>query len=185
LNFKNKVIEKIAKEKKSEIIFSKKKVKTNLLWKFQEKNAWLAYEIAKKLNINEESIFLWLNKVKHRWRLDFIKSNLLVDWSHNIDWLRELKKYINKNLKDKFSKIIYCFTLKKWKKLDLVMSIFWKNKSYILIDTNSDILLNVKQYKKEFLVKNKKYILKQSQKNKNFLYVVFWSLYMIWVFLKK
>ncbi len=120
----------------------------------------------------------------HRWRLEFIKNNLLIDWAHNKDWLIELKKYIDQNLKSKFDKIVYCFSLKKWKNTGLIINIFWKDKTYILVDIKSNMLLDTKDYKNKFLVKSKNYILKKSQKNKKFLYVIFWSLYMIWEFLR-
>ncbi len=184
LNFRNEIIEKTANENKSEIIFVDKIIDTNLLWDFQKKNAGLAYEIAKYLWISELEILNWLQKVRHRWRLEFIKDNLLVDWAHNIDWLKELKKYIDQNLKDKFENIFYCFSLKKWKTPNLVTDIFGKKQNYILLDIDSNMLFNVEDYRNMFLVKDKNYIFSEVEKNPQNLYLVFWSLYMIWEFLK-
>ena len=192
VNIKNKIIEEKALKENSEIIFTNKKIKTNLSWDFQEKNAAIAYEISKFLKIDESKIIDWLQKVKHRWRLEFVSDNLLIDWAHNIDSLKELKKFIEQNLENKFKKIFYCFSIKKWKKINLVLNIFWKNKNYILVDVKSDMLENMEEYtlrkdffgnKKNFSIKTVSEIIFESEKNKKNLYVVFWSLYMIWNFL--
>jgi dihydrofolate synthase/folylpolyglutamate synthase len=116
LNIKNKVIEKRAKEKKAQIIFTNKEVDNNLNWGFQKENAALAYEIAKYIWVKENIISEWLQEIKHIWRLQFIKNNLLVDWAHNEDGLKQLKKYVEENLIQKFDKIYYCFSIKKRKK---------------------------------------------------------------------
>ena len=182
LNFKNKIIEEKAELENAEIIFSDKKIKTNLLWEFQEKNAWLAYEAWKFLWIENKKILEWLKKVDHKWRLEFIKKNLLIDWAHNIDWLKELKYFIKKNLEKKIKKIFYCFSVKKWKNPEMIKKIFWKNKNYIFLDIKSEILEPVNNYKNIFEIKTKKFILEEVEKNPENLYIIFWSLYMIWEF---
>lgn len=206
-NHKNNIIKYTAEKNNSQIIYANRKIKTNLLWDYQENNAAIAYEIWKYLlvslvnstsllslikiskNINKEKalikekILSWLQKVKHRWRLDFIKENVLIDWAHNADWLESLKKFINLNLNKKYKKIYYCFAMKKWKDINLILDIFnLKNKDYILINSKNKIVENMSKYSESFLVKDKDYILKESIKNKGTLYVVFWSLYMIWEF---
>jgi UDP-N-acetylmuramyl pentapeptide synthase len=50
------VIEEVAEKKQAPIIFTNKKISTNLLGTFQEKNAALAYEIAKYLKIDDKKI---------------------------------------------------------------------------------------------------------------------------------
>ncbi len=183
INHHNKVIENKAIEKNAPIIFTDKKIKTNLIWEHQEKNAALSYEICKYLNIEENIILEWLQKVKHRWRLEQISDNVLVDWAHNIDSLKELKNYIDDNLIQKFDNIYYCIWLKKWKKLNLIFDIFWKDSNYVWVDFKSEMLEDLTQIKDLQILKVDE-IKEKSQKNKNNLYVVFGSLYMIWEFLK-
>ncbi len=187
-NHKNNIIEKVAKENKSPIIFTDKKIKTNLIWEYQEKNAWIAYEICKYLKIPEKKILEWLQKVKHFWRLQYVTENLLIDWAHNKDWLIELKKYLdnlNKHIK-------LCFSLKKWKSPKNVLEVFWKEE-YILIDSKNKIIVEepeilkdkiLKYWDFDLQIKTPKEVFKESQENKDILYVIFGSLYMIWEFLE-
>ena len=93
-NFYNKVIEDIAKSKNAPILFSHEKRETNLLWEYQKENAWLAWELALKLGINNKSIDRWLQNVDHKWRLQKITANILVDGAHNQEWIKQLLKYI-------------------------------------------------------------------------------------------
>lgn len=183
LNFKNNIIESIAKEKNAEIIFSNKNIETNLLWDFQKQNAWLVYEIAKYLKIEEKNIIEWLKNVKHSWRLQFIKDNLLIDAAHNEDSLKELKNYIDTNLLEEYEKIFYCFSIKKWKDISLVIDNIWKNNNFILLDINNEMLENLDKYSDKYEFRTKEYILNEVDEKKNNLYVVFWSLYMIGEFL--
>lgn len=189
-NHKNEIIEKIAKNKKAPIIFTNKKIKTNLLWDFQQKNAWLAYEICKYLKISEKTILEGLQKVKHFWRMQYITENLLIDGAHNEDGLFELKKYLEKI--NKKVDIHLCFALKKWKEPKNVLATFWE-KSYTLVDSENKIMVENPKILKEKIwrywdfdlqIKTPKEIFEESKKNINVLYVVFWSLYMIWEFLK-
>lgn len=190
INQQNKVIEDIAKEKKSKLIFTTKKVKTNMLGDFQERNAWLAYEICKYLWINEETILKWLQCVKHNGRLQYLNKNILVDGAHNEWWLKELKIYID-SIKDNFKKINFCFSLKKWKNINLITDIFWIKNNYIIIDSQNMYLENTKILQKQFLEKWKKVeildkddILELASKKEDELFMIFWSLYMIWDFLE-
>lgn len=185
LNFKNEVIENKANEMNSKVIWVDKKIKTNMIWNFQQKNASIAYEIWKYLKIDKKFILKWLKNVEHRWRMEMIWKNILVDWAHNEDWLKELKNYVENNFKSKFDKIFYCFSLKKWKKINMVIDIFWKDKNYILIDIKSDILQKFSDYKDDFTILKKDEILENAKNSKKDLYVIFWSLYMIWDFLKR
>ena len=184
INHKNQVIEKIATKNNSPLFFTNREVKTNLLGDFQKKNAGIAYEIAKYLKIEENIILDWLQNISHNWRLQFIKDNILIDWAHNKNALQELKKYITNNLENKFDKIIYCFWLKKWKNLDLVFDVFWKNKDYIWVLYKSEMLEDLTKFSEIKNFKTKNQILIEAEKNKNNLYLIFWSLYMIGEFLK-
>ena len=184
LNFKNTVIEEVVKEKNAQIIFTDRKVETNLLWEWQEKNASLVYEIGIYLGIAENIILSWLKKVVHSGRLEFLKENILVDGAHNIDSLKVLKNFIKQNLEYKFDQIFYCFWLEKWKNIDMVLDVFWKNENYILVDIESNALEDIKKHSNRFPLRTKEHIISESNKNKKNLYVVFGSLYMIWDFLR-
>ena len=207
-NHKNKIIEKIAEEKKAPIIFTTEKVKTNLVWEYQEKNAWIAFEICKYLlyslplkskEVPEGGrifpiILEWLQKVEHFWRLQYITPNLLIDWAHNEAGLEELKKYLNtidKNIK-------LCFAQKKGKTWDKILKVFNLEKNFILVDSENKLMVENAEILKEILIgqtqgtaptknfeiKTPEKIYKLSENNENNLYVIFGSLYMIWDFLK-
>jgi folylpolyglutamate synthase/dihydropteroate synthase len=125
-----------------------------------------------------------LKKVVHSGRLEFLKENILVDGAHNIDSLKVLKNFIKQNLEYKFDQIFYCFWLKKWKNIDMVLDVFWKNENYILVDIESNALEDIKKHSNRFPLRTKEHIISESNKNKKNLYVVFGSLYMIWDFLR-
>lgn len=182
-NHKNDVIESIAIKNNSPIIFTNKKVKTNLLWDFQEKNAAIAYEICKYLWLKKETILYWLQNVNHNWRLQFIKNNLLIDWAHNEDSLRKLKDYINSNLKQKYENIFYCFSIKKGKSIDLILDNIWRENNFIILDIKSEKLEDLSRCFSEYNHKTKTELLFEVKNNVNNLYIVFWSLYMIWTFI--
>ena len=206
-NHENNVIKKIAEEKKAPIIFTNKKIKTNLVWEYQMLNAWIAFEICKYLlyslplkskEVPEGGrifpiILEWLQKVEHFWRLQYITPNLLIDWAHNEAGLEELKKYLlslDKNIK-------LCFAQKKWKTWDKILKVFNLEKNFILVDSenklmveNADVLSeNIKGLKLSvdnlnLEIKTVNEIFELSEENKDNLYVIFGSLYMIWEFLK-
>ncbi len=213
-NHKNKIIEKIAKQKNAPIFFTNKKIKTNLIWDFQEKNAAIAFEICKYLlnslplkskGVPEGGgifplILEGLQKVEHFGRLQYITPNLLIDWAHNEAGLKELKKYLLKNnpphpsFNNKGgSKIVLCFAVKKWKNSDKIIKIFWEN-NYILVESENKLMVERAEkiktsplaplLKGEGNIKTPEEIFKLSKNKQNNLYVVFGSLYMIWEFLK-
>ncbi len=177
-NHENEIIEKTAKEKKSQIIFTNKKVKTNLIWDFQEKNAWIAFEICKfvlsqnplafgipliKENKYESrdvwqkhlefQIFSWLQKVEHFGRLQYLEKNLLIDWAHNEAGILELKKYLT-SVSDNFEKINLCFALKKGKNIELILKEFWEKNNYFLVDLENSMLEKVEVLQNQFSGKN-------------------------------
>jgi len=208
-NHENDVIENIAKQKKAPIIFTEKKVNTNLVWEHQKKNAWIAFEICKYLWVSEEIILEWLQKVEHFWRLQYITSNLLIDWAHNEAGLEELKKYLYHPQpllsKEGSYNIKLCFAQKKWKTWDKILKVFnWEN-NFILVESENKLMVESSKKLKEiislstegfypqgaprsplynFEIKTPEEIFELSKNNENNLYVVFWSLYMIWDFLK-
>lgn len=186
INFHNHVIEEQTHEKWSYLIFTDKHISTNLVGDHQTRNAALAYEINHYLWVPDDIINKWLQKVSHPGRLEYITPNLLIDGAHNEQWLETLKTYIDTITKD-YSKIIYCFSIKKWKEdktQEYIIERFWKMNEYIIVDYYHNLLakqeeiinqVNISKYN----IHNPKQIHQLAQHNKNTLYVVFWSLYMI------
>lgn len=186
INMHNNTIQKRAQEIWSPIIFTNKKIKSNLLWEHQKKNAGLAYEICHYLWTSDQTIYEWLERVSHPWRLEFLLPNLLIDWAHNKQWLQSLKNYIKK-IKNNYDKIIYCFSTKQWKEKEIRTNIikrFWIENSYIIVEYEHYLLANIKEIKNvcsniNYEIKTPKQITNLAKKNHNNLYIVFWSLYMI------
>lgn len=186
INFHNDVIEKIAQEKESQIIFTSNLIKTNLIWEHQLKNAALAFEICKYLWVPENIILGWLTSIEYRWRLDYIQDNLLIDWAHNEQGINILKKYLSQ-FKDNYKQIVYCFSIKNWKQekiKSLIINPIWNNQEYILIDYKSNSLASLEDLRKNigminYSIKSPQEVKILAKNNKDILYVVFWSLYMI------
>lgn len=184
---KNSEIEKRAKQKKSKIYISERK-KTNLLWDFQEKNAWLAFLVCQYLWITEKNILKWLLEVNHRWRLDFIEKNILIDWAHNLDSLKALKNFLEKE-KYKFNKIYFCISQKKGKDLSQIFDIFWKNGNYLIVKSKNIMLEKIEILEKkaeELWIQIQSFsafqIKEKAKRERENLFLIFWSLYMIWEF---
>jgi len=190
-NHKNDVIEKIAREKNAPIFFTEREENTNLLWDYQKKNAWIAYEIAKYLWIEESIIKIWLMQVKNPWRLEYVQKNLLIDGAHNEAGCKELKRFLVL-VKDNFSDIVYVIAQKKNKSGEIIRSVFSDADNFIFVEgKNNPLLQDPEILKKTFETKGKKGTIKKVQEVKNLalrnpqiLYVVFWSLYMIGDFLE-
>jgi dihydrofolate synthase/folylpolyglutamate synthase len=186
LNFHNEVIEQQAHKIHSPIIFTDKHISTNLVGAHQTQNAALAYEITHYLGAPDEIINKWLQQVSHPGRLEYIAPNLLIDGAHNEQWLEALKIYID-TIKQDYSQIIYCFSLKKWKEdkiQEYIIERFWKEQEYIIVDHYHNLLAQhnniIKEIKNiEYSIKTPHQIKQLAEHNKNILYVVFWSLYMI------
>jgi dihydrofolate synthase/folylpolyglutamate synthase len=127
INFHNTIIEQQAQEKWAPVVFTNKSISTNLLGIHQEKNASLAYEIAKYIQVPEEIISQWLHKVSHPGRLDYFLPNLVIDWAHNEQWLDALKEYLDA-IRNNHTQIIYCFSIKKGKETQIqeyIIERFW------------------------------------------------------------
>ena len=211
-NHQNSVIKEIAQQKNAPIIFTKELVKTNLIWEYQERNAAIAFEICKYVlsppltppfEGGEEQIkniiLEWLQKVVHLGRLQYITNNLVIDWAHNEQWLQELYKYLSSS---ENKSIQLCFAQKKWKDWSKILKVFWeKYCNYILVQSENKLMVESANILREKILENTNVssksfntmniniltpenIFNLSQDNKNTLYVVFWSLYMIWDFLK-
>lgn len=185
INAHNSVIESVAQERGSPVLFAAEEKNTNLLWDHQRKNAALAYEITNYLGISQETILQWLQLVVHRGRLEYICSNVLIDGAHNEDGIRILQQFVD-SLVSQYRKIYYCFSLKKGKSSALITDILGKKKNYLIVNYNSDLLLPVSDILQEFnknqipfTVQTPKDILSQAKANPDCLYVVFGSLYMI------
>lgn len=192
MNFHNTIIEQQAKEKWAPVVFTDTLISTNLLGIHQSKNASLAYEIAKYIDVPEEIISQWLYKVSHPGRLDYILSNLLIDGAHNEQWLNSLKEYLD-TISDDYTQIIYCFSIKKGKEDKIqkyILDRFWRSNTYIVVSYYHNLLAeNVNITKTLWDIDYTTYtpdeIKTLAAKHENILYVVFWSLYMIWWFYHK
>lgn len=189
INHKNIIIEQTAKAKNAELIFTNQKIQTNLLWDHQKNNAGIAFEIAKKIGIQKKYILKWLQRVKHFWRLQYVTDNLIIDGAHNEDWLNALKKYIDSIIK-KYEKVYYCFSLKKGKNIEWIVEKFWDKQNYIIVKNDSNILEKAERLKEQMSwqwinseVNSTEDIFKKSKKEKQSLFIVFWSLYLIGDFL--
>lgn len=184
------LFEKVAKEKEAKVIYPVDEKQTNLLGEYQKKNAALAYEVCKELWIDETIIYKWLQKVKHRGRLEYVLPNLLIDGAHNIDGLSALKEYLE-TVKHSYDEVVLCFSLKKNKVVDLIVETFWKKEQYVIVGYTQNILEPIESLTHQLLSKGitpkvlwVEKIIQKAKKEPRTLYVVFGSLYMIGQFLK-
>ncbi len=186
INIHNQLIEQQADAKWSPVIFTNKEIDTNLIGHHQKRNAALAYEIGVCLQITEEIIHQWLQKVTHPGRLDYILPNLLIDGAHNDQWLASLDAYLQ-TIQDDFRQIIYCFSIKKWKENKIqkyIIDRFGSDREYIIVDQEHQLLMKPHDISKKIWSINSTIQTPEEIKylawiHKNTLYVVFWSLYMI------
>ncbi|MBC7498772.1 hypothetical protein H7170_03965 [Candidatus Gracilibacteria bacterium] len=87
----NPTLEFIANEKNAKVIFAKeRRVITNLLGNHQLSNARIAYEAGVFVGIPSLTIREALLAVDHPGRLQYLRSNLLVDGAHNEDGMNKL-----------------------------------------------------------------------------------------------
>lgn len=186
INTPNTVIEHQAEEKWAPVLFAKQEKNTNLLWNHQKKNAAIAYEIGKYIGIPEDIINKGLQNVSHPWRLEYLLSNLLIDGAHNDQWLAALHLYLQ-SVQNNYTKIVYCFSLKKGKEAKVQSSIiekFGREQEYVVVDYHHNLLTSAQEISQQ-LQPNRSSIATPDEiqqlayHNKKILYVVFWSLYMI------
>lgn len=186
LNINNEVINQQAHEKWSSIIYTDELVPTNLHGRHQQQNAALAYEITRYLWVPYDTILQWLQQVQHPWRLEFLYPNILIDGAHNESWLQVLKSYLE-TIKDQYTDIVYCFSIKKWKEewiRSLIIDRFGHTASYCVMDVEHILLAHTDEIEKQltdisYQITSPHDIIQWAQNNSTTLYVVFWSLYMI------
>ncbi len=183
VNFQNKIIEQIAKDRWAPLIRVWDKKPTNLAWEHQQKNAALAYKIAQSLGIPKQTIRKWLMQVKNPWRLEYILPNLIVDWAHNLDGFQVLKKYLDEIQKNWEN--INLFVMLKANKNEKILKQVFPNLNWVVNLEHSFLdqkklsqTLNLPLFAPEE-------ILKKAQSNPKKLFVVFWSLYWLGEFLRQ
>lgn len=189
----NPTLEQIARERGAPVILPKiKRHETNLLWAHQESNAHIAYEIWKLIWIDEVTIEQALLHVHHPGRMQYLYPNLLVDWAHNEEWLRMLKLYLERIASDqKDIEIVYCFNLKSWKGAHLVTDTFPLVQEWYIVRGENPLLSDAEHLKDAIReqwriahIVTPQELLLQREKNKNKLFVVFGSLYLLGELLK-
>ncbi len=189
---KNATLESIAMNHASLVFFPKDRiVETNLIGEHQISNARIAFEAGIFLGIPELTIRHALKQVDHQGRLQYIRSNLLIDGAHNEDGMKKLKQYLEWE-STKWNKIVYSFNLKKWKSASLVLDIFDDISSWNIIESDwfqvSDPLVMISQIQEVWKITTiitPSDIFTQSENNPTTLFVIFGSLYMLKEFLDK
>lgn len=188
----NTTLEIIANKKQSPILFpTKRDITTNLIWEHQLSNARIAYEAGVFCWIEEPIITQALTHVDHPGRLQYLRSNLLIDGAHNEDGMKQLRKYLEWE-SPKWENIAYSFNLKKWKSASLVLNIFNDISSWNIIESewfqvnDSKIISSqIQESGKKSSVVTPSDIFSQADNNSTTLFVVFGSLYMLREFLEK
>ncbi len=189
INKENRVIQENAKQKNAPVFLVKDQKETNLLGEYQKRNAALAYKICDYLWYKKEDIEQWLQQVQHKWRLEFISQNILIDWAHNEDGLRSLQEFLS-TIQHEYQEIIYGFSLKHGKSTDLITNIFGKDKIYTIIKEKNTMLEPIDNMIREMTQEKKikvtiaspRQIRNLAKKYPKKLYVIFGSLYMIGTF---
>ncbi len=178
-----------ASVKKSPLVVCNKVCETNLLWTHQQENAWIAYEVLRSLGVSRSNVQQWLQNIVHRWRCQWIRNNVLLDWAHNQDWVVALSKYVD-NVTVNFAHLVCVFWTVKKKEAYIKYiqpHLIYGDRNYLfqvdseraerienlpvpfdmkLLDSFDDLLLEAKTYL-------------------DTLYVFYWSLYFIWDILRK
>jgi dihydrofolate synthase / folylpolyglutamate synthase len=189
---KNPTLQGIANNRWSPILFATERtVMTNLLGDHQISNARIAYDTGILLWINTTVIEQALRQVDHPGRLQYLRSNLLIDWAHNEAGMRELRKYI-KWQKWNWENIVYSFNLKSGKSAHLVLDIFPWIDSWNIVKSNGWRVCDaqwladeVEKLWKNTTILSPGEIFVEASKYPNTLFVVFGSLYMMGEFLGK
>ena len=132
----NYTLESIANERSSLIIFSSERsIQTNLFGIHQQSNARIAYEAGVFLGISEMIIEQALQHVNHRGRLEYLRSNLLIDGAHNEEGIENLRLYLNDEI-GKWDTMVLAFNLKEGKSASLVLDIFDTIHDWIIINSH-------------------------------------------------
>ena len=188
----NPTIESIASAKKSLVIFPKKRnIITNLLGAHQISNAQVAYEAGITLWIPDSTIQDALLHIYHPGRLQYLRSNILIDGAHNEDGIKKLKIYLEWK-SEKWENIIYAFNLKKWKQASLVLDIFDNitdliivNSEWFQLNNPNEIVSQIQELWKKAIIATPSDICIRAENNPTTLYVVFGSLYILGAFIHK
>lgn len=188
----NPTIESIASAKKSLVIFPKKRnIITNLLGAHQISNAQVAYEAGITLWIPDSTIQDALLHIYHPGRLQYLRSNILIDGAHNEDGIKKLKIYLEWK-SEKWENIIYAFNLKKWKQASLVLDIFDNitdliivNSEWFQLNSPNVIVSQIQELWKKAIIATPSDICIRAENNPTTLYVVFGSLYILGAFIHK
>ena len=188
----NPTIESIASAKKSLVIFPKKRnIITNLLGAHQISNAQVAYEAGITLWIPDSTIQDALLHIYHPGRLQYLRSNILIDGAHNEDGIKKLKIYLEWK-SEKWENIIYAFNLKKWKRASLILDIFDNiidliivNSEWFQLNNPNEIVSQIQKLWKKAIIATPSDICIRAENNPTTLYVVFGSLYMLGAFIHK
>lgn len=186
INQHNKIIEEIAASKRAPVIFTNKHYTTNLHGSHQTSNAALAYEITTYLWVDKLTILEWLQHVSHPGRLHYLRPNLLIDGAHNQASRISLKQYLD-TIRNNWDNMVYCIGLKKGKEAliqDMLLPMFGETHEYIIVDIDHSLTLPADTIQKQMSSATQALTPGQIhhlvQENPQTLYVVFWSLYMIW-----
>ncbi len=92
----NPTLESIAEKQHAPLILPElRTVMTNMLGEHQISNARIAYEAGIFLGIEKGIIERALLHVDHHGRLEYLRSNLLIDGAHNEDGMKKLKAYLS------------------------------------------------------------------------------------------
>ncbi len=188
----NPTLESIAEKQHTPIIFPEPRpVITNMLGEHQISNARIAYEAGKYLGISDAIAQNALLHVDHHGRLEYLRSNLLIDGAHNEDGMKKLKAYLNRE-QGKWDEIILAFNLKEGKYASLVLDIFSDVKEWNVVDSHGfkvskawSILEQIEEYWKRASIVIPEEVFEASEENPRTLFVVFGSLYMMGEFLWK
>jgi dihydrofolate synthase / folylpolyglutamate synthase len=146
---KNDVIEKICKERNCEYsIAETTNLKLGLEGEHQKKNAGIAVNVAKMLDISPKAIESGLTKTKWPGRLQWVRKDFLVDGAHNVEGMKYFVDYI-KNIEGKKALLVSFSQGKNYKKMfSMVENLFDK----IIITKGNFKPINPEDISKEHLI---------------------------------
>jgi dihydrofolate synthase/folylpolyglutamate synthase len=104
----NKLMYEWARRKKADVRIIQDMVPTSLPWDHQKQNAALVYHCLIELGYDATNIRAGLLEVEHPGRLQYIRSNILLDGAHNLQWIQSLATYID-GLRPQRKKIVTIF----------------------------------------------------------------------------
>ena len=154
-----------------------------------EQNWRIAYEAWVFLGISEDIVQTALYHVEHHGRLEYILPNLLIDGAHNEDGITKLQSYIQSE-RENWKEVVHCFNLRIWKSATLVLDIFSTIDDWYIVESESPRVCAADELRSEIIsigrsarIVRPTEIRDMTKHNPDILFVVFWSLYMVWEFL--